>query len=740
MTAPRVEFTPLGPLWVELLVFGLALAVFAFSVYATKYQPTSLRLAVSGLRGLLLLFALALIHNPVFTRQTIAPVEPRLAVLVDRSGSMGAETDGGRSRYEVAFDAVRKLVGGGENMDVFEFDQGLSEPLGVSPQPRKLSGAETDFYGSLTQLFTEHSEYSGVLMLSDGHDLGRFSQMSLEETKRWLERLNAPPINTALIGNQLQGPEVAIHSIDAPSFSFVRAPLRLRATVIVRNLDGYNTQVQLLEGEKVIQVKDLTLDEQGFGSVEFEFYPEETGEQLYTIQVPAHHLEANVENNTQQALVEIGRDKINVLHIAGSITWDLQGLRAMFERNPMVDLTAFYIMRTREHIQQGVDSRMIPPEEMALVPFPTEEIFDRQLFGFDVVVFHDFDAGTYVTDSYQARRLMQKLREYVTEHRGGFVVIGGPRSAAGPSLGITPVAGVLPLTPPVHRAPYDDDIMKPNFTGSGAMHPILRNFDREIQTFSGAMNALAENKEANVLIRDENDRPLLATLEIGNGRTLFLNTSSSWQWRRDALAAGSTGEGYYDFWDQALKWMIQDPSLNQVRLTTVKTTGNPLAVEVDALLRDENYRPARSQRATLRLSAFSGKVAPLEQTVVTDSKGSARTAFQAEAPGYYRVEIVEEPWRTLSKPVTLFLGGSQDELRNLDLAPETLQRLSSATAGKFAVSATAFEPESLAMGQVQQRTIVETNRLKLRHLLWCLPLLLLIVGLEWAMRRSRHLA
>jgi len=740
MTMPQIEFTPLGPLWLELSVFGAALAALGLSIYASKFQPTAVRLITGSLRALLLGFALALLHNPVMVRQTTLPSEQRVAVLVDRSGSMGAETENGRTRYETAFEAAAKLKEADVAFDVFEFDQSLTEPLGATPRPRKLSGAKTDFYASLTQLFANHDDYSGILVLSDGHDLGRFSQMTAEQTRNWLERLNAPPINTALIGSQMQGPEVAIHSIDAPPFSFVRAPLRIRATVIVRNLDGYNTQVQLLEGEQAIQVKSLELDAQGFGTVEFEFYPEEIGERLYTINVPPHHLEANVDNNRQQVLVEVGRDKINVLHIAGSITWDLQGLRAMFERNPMVDLTAFYIMRTREHIQQGVDSRNIPPEEMALVPFPTEEIFDRQLFSFDVVVFHDFDAGTYVTDSYQARRLMRKLREYVNEHRGGFIVIGGPRSASGPSLGLTPVAEILPLVPPIHRAPYDEDIIDPKITAAGEHHPILRRFDPETQQFSGAMTMMQENTDANVLIRDERDRPLLAVTEAGNGRALFLNTSSSWQWRRDALAAGKTAESYYDFWEQSLKWVIQEPSLNQVRLTAVKTAANPLALEVDVLLRDRDFAPAASTRATATLAPLDGKTEPQEQTFATDTRGFGRASFLAERPGYYRIELLEEPWRSLSKPVTVFLGGSQEELRNLDLAPETLQRLASITGGKFTVSSTGLDPESLALGEAPPQTIVQTSRLKLRNWVWCLPLLLLIAGIEWAVRRSHHLA
>ena len=737
---PSLQFEALGPIWLEILMFGITGAALVYAILATRHQPLNLRIIIGSLRFLLLSIGLMLLHHPTITRQIVVPKEQRMAVMIDRTGSMGAESGNGQTRYEKAYDMIGALPEDGRAYDIFEFDQNLSEPLGGFPGPRKLSGNKTDFYSSLTQLLSESGDYTGILLLSDGHDLGKFTQMSTGETSTWLTRLSAPPINTVLVGDQMAGPEIAIHSIDAPAFSYVRAPVRIRATILVRNLDNHLTQVQLLDNENVIQIKDLALDDQGFGTVEFEHYPEVEGDNLYTIMVPPHPLETNIENNKQQVLMEIGRDKINVLHISGSITWDLQGIRSMFERNPLVDLTAFYIMRTREHFQQGVDGRLVPPDEMALVPFPTEEIFDRQLFGFDVVVFQDFDAGTYFTDSYQARRLMKKIRDFVSDHRGGFLVIGGPRSAAGPSLGLTPLAEIIPLVPPVHRIGYDESNRKPVLTEKGEKHPILRQFDPEKQSFAGSMQSLTVNKKAKVLLEDDEGTPLIAVSEPGNGRTLFLNTSSSWKWRRDAIADGRPASGYYSFWDQTLKWMIQDPSLNQVQVSTTKTVSNPLAVDVDILLRDQNYEPAENAEVTIQLTPLDKKAAPLQTTVHTDRNGTGQAKFATDRPGYYRIEVVEEPWASFYRPATIFLGGSQEELRNLDLAPETLQRLASLSGGKFLSGNGQLSARSFVWGKPQSKTIVETKRLKLRNWIWSLPILILIGGIEWAFRRSSHLA
>ncbi len=177
-----------------------------------------------------------------------------------------------------------------------------------------------------------------------------------------------------------------------------------------------------------------------------------------------------------------------------------------------------------------------------------------------------------------------------------------------------------------------------------------------------------------------------------------------------------------------------------MRLTANKTANNPLETEIDILLRDRFYNPAKTTTAQLKITPLDRKGEASLLDFNTDTNGNASTRYVAERPGYYRVEPLGEPWARLSKPVTMFLGGSQTELRNLDLTPETLQRLSTTTHGKFFANLGSFKATHMANSKRQTRTIIETQRLKLRNWIWSLPLLILIACLEWLLRRSRHLA
>lgn len=730
---------PMGPPWLEWSVGLLLVLLWGLSFYSTRGQVLTLRLPIAALRLLILAGAFFLLHQPTLVRQVSRKPERTIAVLLDRSGSMWVKDEEMKSRFAAAGEVLEHLRLQEPNLRLFEFDSELYGPLVEPSSGGELTGKLTDFHKALGALLALPESFAGIVILSDGHDLGRLSGMDLEQARAWLQRQAAPPIHAFALGQVQQGPEIAIHSLEGPAFSWVRAPLNLQASIFVRHLDQTPRQVQLLEGQKVLQVRELQTDEQGFGKVSFEIYPETLGTHLYTVHIPPHSSELNPLNNSRNHVVEIGRDRISVLHIAGSVTWDLQALRGLFERNSQTDLTAFYIMRTREHAQVGTDGRPISPDEMALVPFPTEEIFDRQLFAFDVIVFQDFDAGNYFNDSYQARRLLAKIRTFVEEHHGGLIVIGGPQTAAGPSLGATPLAEALALIPPQFRAPYLGQSHQLQFTRLGKNHPLLAQLDPQNIRLVGAMDRLKLHPQAELLLQTPQGIPLLATLSRGSGRSLFLNTSSSWHWYRDELAEGRTGGTYTQFWDALLRWTINDPSLNQVRLQTFRSSERPLELDVEVLLRDKSYRPAAGVLAHLRLSPMNENSGPVEGALQTDDQGVARVRLQVHEPGYYRLELIEEPWKGMSQPALVFLGGAQEEFGNQDPVRESLARLAALTGGALH-DRPDFDVTTWKFRDPPHEEILETDRLKLRNWVWGLPLLLLLASLEWALRRTRFLA
>ena len=63
-------------------------------------------------------------------------------------------------------------------------------------------------------------------------------------------------------------------------------------------------------------------------------------------------------------------------------------------------------------------------------------------------------------------------------------------------------------------------------------------------------------------------------------------TDSLWFWRFPAVGQGGAGREFDRFWNNALRWMIRDPQLARVRLSTERSVllkGEPVGAEVQVL-------------------------------------------------------------------------------------------------------------------------------------------------------------
>ena len=87
--------------------------------------------------------------------------------------------------------------------------------------------------------------------------------------------------------------------------------------------------------------------------------------------------------------VAVARDRVRLLHVAGRPTYDVRALRTWLKSDASVDVVAFFILRTH------TDNVHASPDELALIPFPVDELFTKHLPSFDAVVLQDFDAAPY---------------------------------------------------------------------------------------------------------------------------------------------------------------------------------------------------------------------------------------------------------------------------------------------------------------------------------------------------------
>ena len=446
------------------------------------------------------------------------------------------------------------------------------------------------------------------------------------------------------------------------------------------------------------------------------------------------------------------RDKIRVLQVSGAPSWDVRALRQMLKSNPNVDLISFFILRTQDTIS------LVPNDEMSLIPFPTRELFEQQLPSFDVIILQNFEYLPYGIADY-----LENIRSYV-EGGGGLVMLGGAQSFTSGGYYGTPVAAALPveLYGPFDSGPVlDTQKFQPQITDAGALHPVtsLRYSSndnlaawRALPPLEGANLIAGAKPDATVLavhprLRTKSGKPMpvIVAGDYGKGRSLAFTTDSLW--RYGFVAAGHNGDDgrqYTKLWENAIRWLIQDPDLRNLHVDSDAVEyvpGAPVRVAVRLLGRD--YQPLPGGEVTLTVTRGAD---PAKATAVSTQKlrvgddGTQTVELGALGPGVYRVIGKATIGGRLVDANDIFLvreGGSELDRPVGDRA--TLEAIAAATHGQALgpvdtlPARLAFDPPRII--RVDRRTDVE---------LWSRPGLLILVvgllGLEWLLRqRSGYL-
>lgn len=742
------------------LWFGsIAVIAIALLSWRASRGATPLRRALLvWLRSAAALVALVVFLEPAIELRQVAREPNRVAIVVDDSRSMGlADHAGGPTRTQrvrALFDASSDALAAwrrDHQLDVYSFSDVVS--------PASLDGvARTPPTGDATlirkALETVRARYdgrdlAGVVLLSDGAATGDVDDGD-GAIRDFLRSLDTRVHTVWMARPGLK--DVAVERVDADEFAFVRTVVRIEAVIRSTGYPARRVQVALAADGKVERQKWVELPAEGTATVSFEVTPPRVGRYLYEIAVPAADDEAVTANNSRAFVIRVIRDKIRVLQVAGAPSWDVRALRAMLEENPNVDLISFFILRTQD------DIALVPNDEMSLIPFPTRELFEEQLPSFDVIVLQNFEFMPYGIGDY-----LDNIRSYV-EGGGGLAMLGGDMSFSSGGYHGTPVAAALPveLADPWGQGDLiDTGSFAPVLTEVGKSHPVtaLRyavpdNLAawKALPELEGVNRVLGAKPDATVLavhprLRTARGQPMpvIVAGDYGQGRTLAVTTDSLWRYGFVAAGRpGDDGRAYGKLWENAIRWLIQDPDLRNLHVDSDAVEYAPRAtVRLTARLLGRDYQPLPKGKVaiTWKRGADPATATVVGTTTVTvGDDGTGTFDLRGLPPGVYRIEAeAEVAGRKVTAGDIFLVRDASLELEEPAGAPATLEMISGATGGR-ALGAIDRLPADLAFDlprvvRVDQRADVE---------LWSRPMLialaLVLLGLEWLLRqRSGYL-
>jgi uncharacterized membrane protein len=728
---------------------AVVIAILLLAWRSTRGVTTGRRTLIISLRGGAAMTALFLFLEPAIELRQVAREPNRIAVLIDDSASMNlAETKAGPRRIDRAAALIAASTPAfaawqrDHRIDFYTFSDAVAA---TSPGalPTEATGKGTLMRKALELIRGRYDgrDLAGVIVISDGAATGGVD----EDAEDFLKSLDTRVHTVWAARPGLR--DLAVKSVLADEFAFVRTVVRIDAVIQATGLGAQTVPVTLSTDGQPLRQKMVEIPAGDHEvRVTFEITPPRVGRYVYEVAVPQVEGEPVTSNNARAFVVRVLRDKIRVLQVAGQPSWDVRALRQMLKANPNVDLISFFILRTSDDIS------LVPNDEMSLIPFPTQELFEEQLPSFDLIVLQNFEYLPYGIGDY-----LESIRAYV-EGGGGLAMLGGAQSFASGGYYGTPVAAALPVELPssAHpKAALDTARFSPILTATGLAHPVtaLRYEPadnaaawRALPPLEGVNIVVGPRAGASVLavhptLKADDGRPLpvIVAGDYGKGRSLAVTTDTLWRWGFVAAARpGDDGRQYTHFWENAIRWLIQDPDLRHLHVDSDAVEyapGTPVRIGVRLLGRD--YQPLHGAVSLVIRKGADPRTARTVQkgSVTTGDDGVGTLEVVATGPGVYRVEGTATVGGTDATASDIYLvkdGGH--ELDHPSGDPELLSSISRATKGSALGQITAL-PSDLAFDpprivRVDRRTDVE---------LWSRPGLLvlavLLLGLEWLLRQ-----
>jgi len=490
------------------------------------------------------------------------------------------------------------------------------------------------------------------------------------------------PVFTVAVGSLQETTDIEVVKILAPTTVKKNDKVTLNVVVTSRGFDG-EVELQLRRDDQLVKTQTARLAPTGRPhTIPVHYTPEAKGSFRFTLAIPPQPHEASTDNNQAVHVLTVKDEKTKVLFVAGQPSYFYRFLKNTLLVDPSVDLSCWLQSADPDFHQEG---------NVRITHYPADR---RELFEYDVVVFHDVDPAVFRGEQ------LADLRAFVGQFGGGFILVAGPFHPAGLWTG-TPLEEMLPVVLGDGAGSADSlggGALKEAFgirlTEQGRSHGITQLADSRDDSLGAWQRlpgcywyqAVSRAKPgAVVLMEHPYDRvergamPLVVLGRYDPGRTLFCGLDGTWRWR---FWIGD--ELFNRFWVQAINYVGTYRVLGgsrRVQLATDKRTydlGERVAVQAQCL--DEAFRPAQGEALEAKVEMRGSP--PQAVRLVRSRQGQAifEGSFQATRPG--------------SGVLSLALGADRDslsfrvrlpatEFRDPTMDAATLRQIAQGTRGAF---------------------------------------------------------
>ena len=515
-----IVFQPLLPP-LPLLLAGLLCAGAVLAALVARARGALWRCAGFGL-------LLLILSGPNEMLRTLRPLPDIFTVALDRSQSMGIGDRAGLAARALA--DLRAQAAGLPDLELRVVD--------VPPA----SENGTPLFTVLRQAMADvpESQRAGTALLTDG------------------EISDAPGRNdsgaplTALLAAKGEETDRELRLNDAPGYGLVGGNVTVGFTVIDHGVADAGARVPVAisaDGERIWS-RPVPVG----APVSVNIPVGHAGPIIVSVRAAPLAGAVSAVNDQAAFTLDGVRKRLEVLLVSGNPNQGERTWRVLLKSDPAVQLVHFTILRTPGELMDAL------PGELALVPFPVEELFDTDIGRFDLIILDQFDSTGLLPAQYLAN-MADRVR------RGGALLVEvGPEFEGAGSLADTPLGPLLPAVP----APPGTMIQRfsPAVTPLGARHPVTAPF-AGAQLAPWYRQEIVTQNAGDALLSGIGNAPLLILAKAGKGRVGFLASDQFWLWTRGGAHAGPA----MPLLRRCVHWLLGEPGLEAEALTARMENG-----------------------------------------------------------------------------------------------------------------------------------------------------------------------
>ncbi len=569
----RIVFEPFIPDLALAFVAAAALAAAALSFVRGARGAVFRTIALAAL--------VVLLANPQLRTAETTPLADIAVLIIDESASQSL--DGRAAATEQAAGALEERL---KALGVVEI---VRRDAAGEDETRMVEAIENALAD------TPRGRLGGVFVLTDGQasDHARASGLDIDAPIHVLNSGRAGEIDRK------------ISLIDAPRYGIVKTQVKISFRVDDLGPDDQPAGAVDGRAEVALRIdgKEILRDAVPIGAeVTFDAPLDHPGSLVVELETSERPGELTARNNVAVLEISAIRDRLRVLLISGEPHAGERVWRNLLKSDPAVDLVHFTILRP---IEKG--SLTEQTDELALIPFPQDELFIEKLEEFDLLIFDRY-AYRGVLNAYH----FDNIARFV-ENGGAVLVAAGPEFAGPESLATQRnFAFILPASP---AGVAREEPFRPQVSEAGARHPVTAELPEQDYWGRWLRIMPAAMRSGRALMEGPGADPLLVLDRVSDGRVGLILSDHVWLWARGFDGGGPHAE----LLRRTAHWLMKEPELEEEQLS-LKPSGRDLIV---------GRRSMEDDPGPVSLTWPDGNVRDL--------------ALEAEGPGRFRAIVKDAP-------------------------------------------------------------------------------------------------